>query len=301
MAEEPIMEDVLSGSRAEIPMDEMDEDPVDPSMTISEEERRWALEIKRAVEDNEELTNLSDMTYAHHAIVANGNVDEALCRIERQQVFRDHYKVDHSVEQGVELLQELIRQQPGFLLNIDIELIRQEAINAVDCGCFNPNVALDTSSSAGFGVHDNWRIFCCGYYYIKFTSQPTLSVIRNGTLELGDFGGYGWSNFSTEVNSRLMEEVVAWYPMKWNGLLLYNTGSVANAIIALAKPLMGETMRNTLQLGCQVVEADGSCNPNRRLREFYMQPNAEEAERNMLERAKLLLTTRQNNEETFRL
>lgn len=274
---------------------------VDPTMVITDTELGWALALKIAVTENDELDNLCDMEYAHHAIIAQGNLQEALTRVERMQIFRQHYKVDNSLEQGLYFIQELMKQQPGFLMNIDIDLVRQESLNVFDCGCFQPNVALDTTASPEIGIRDNWKIFACAAYYVKYTSQPTLAVIRNGLLELADFGEYGWKNFSTETNQRLMDEVISYYPMKWNGLLMYNTVPAANVIMSMCKPLMGDSMRNALRLGCQFVESDGSHNCNRRLREFYLQPNQEEAEANLLERARLLLSTRCHNETTFRL
>lgn len=274
---------------------------VDPTMVITDTELGWALELKIAVAENDELDKLCDMEYAHHAIVARGNLQEALTRVERMQLFRQNYKIDNSLEQGLYYIRELMKQQPGFLMNIDIDLVRQESLNVFDCGVFQPNVALDTTASPETGIRDNWEVFSCAAYYVKYASQPTLAVIRNGLLELADFGEYGWSNFSTETNQRLMDEVISHYPMKWNGLLLYNTVPAANVIMSLCKPLMGASMRNALRLGCQFVEADGSHNCNRRLREFYLQPNREEAEANLLERARLLLSTRCHNERTFRL
>jgi hypothetical protein len=272
------------------------QEETDPTMRITDEERQWALEIKRAVEGSDEIKNLNDMVYAHHAIVARGNLEQALQSIERIQLFREHYKVDHSVEQGVQFLQALMDQQPGFLLNIDIDLDRQEAINAFDCGPYDPKAAFGTT-----GVHDNWRVFCCGAYYVKFASQPNFAVIRNGLLELVDFGDFSWANFSPETSIRFMDEWMRYYPMKMSGLLMYNTGSVANMILSLTKPLMSQSQKNALQLGCQVMEQDGSCNPNRRLKEFYLQPTPEFAQEFLLERARILLTTRQYHEASFRL
>ena len=273
----------------------------DPTMIITQDELRWSLELKLAVMGSEELDNLSDMEYAQHAIIAGGKVEEGLRRIERMQVFRQYYQVDNSIEQGLKYIRALIEQQPGFLLNIDIDLARNEAINVFDCGCFDPNVALSCSASPETGYQDNWKVFACAVYYIKYISQPTLAVVRHGLLELGDFGGYGWSNFSVEVNQKLMDEVISWLPTKWNGLLMYNTGSAANVIMGLCKPLMSESMRNSLHLGCQVIESDGSRNNHRRLSEFYMQPTPEEAQKSLLERAEVLITTRRHNEDTFRL
>ena len=117
---------------------------LDTTMWITAVERAWALEVKHAVESNKELEPLSDMWYAHHAIIAQGNLDEALRRIQIMQTFRQEYKINHSVEQAHHYLSELIEQQPGFLLNLDVDLEQQISVNAFDVGCFNPTKALQT-------------------------------------------------------------------------------------------------------------------------------------------------------------
>lgn len=271
-------------------------EPVDPTMELSATERQWALEVKRAVLEDEELMALTDFEYAQHAIVAEGNLPEALFRIGRMQDFRQHYKVEQTVEQGLELLLGLMQQQPGFLLHVDVSQ-DHDSINVIDIGMFDPNVALATDANG----KENWRTFICGVYYMKYCAQPAFANIRNGFFALADFGDLNNFNFKPEAQQRLFDEILRSYPYKWKHFLAYNTGYVANIKMGLAKALMSKKMRNVVQLGCHIEESEESRNPTQRLRDFYLLPNLEEAYKSLLVKAHALLERRTHNERTFRL
>lgn len=275
----------------------------DPTMLLTALERDWSLAVKGAVEGSEDLVNLTDMEYAQFAITTKGDLQEALRRIHGMQLFRQHYKIDHSVEQALYFLRGHIRLFPGLLLNIDVDIEQNIGINACDLGYLQPDLILGTRPGIveDKAIDGNWGLFCCATYYIKFATQPSLAVIRNGLLELVDFKDYGWKNFSTAINGRIFEEVLAHIPMTWRHFLGYHTGVVGNVIVSMAKPLMNETWRKTISMGCQIVEEENSSDPPRRLKDFYLQPSTEIAYENLLERARVLLTQRKQNEARFRL
>ena len=78
-------------------------------------------------------------------------------------------------------------------------------------------------------------------------------------------------------------------------------GYLANILFGLAKQVMTPAMKESVQLGCQIIEPDEGSNSGRRLKDFYYQPSQEVAEGSILDRTRLLLTARRHNEETFRL
>ena len=82
--------------------------------------------------------------------------------------------------------------------------------------------------------------------------------------------------------------------------MAYNTGYLANVGWNLMKPMMTDNVKQSIQLGCQVVEPDGSVS-NRRLCEFYLQPNIDIAQRSILARAKTMLQIRYHHEQQFQL
>lgn len=295
----------------------------DPTMLITPAERAWALEIKAAVEDptsnsdNDELEAMCDFDYAQYAIITKGNLQEALRRITTIQAFRKNYKITNTVDQAVFYINALMDQQPGFVLNLNVDLTRQESVNCYDVGCFHPKVAMGITTSTNNSTtrntrtssedqttiipYDNWQVCLGGVYYLKYSCQPTMSVIRNGFMELIDFGDYEWENFSLEAQERLFGELLSDYPMFEKHLLAYNTGYIANIAFGLAKSILPETMRNSIHLGCQIIEPEESRSPTRRLRDFYLQPTPEVAQKNLLERARLLVALRLHNEQVFRL
>jgi len=294
----------------------------DLTMLLTPAERSWALELKQSIlhpnNDNNDQHDVldplsSDFEYAQWAIITQGDRASALRRIAKMQAFYKNYKVDNTIAQAVYYIKALMEQQPGFILNLNVDLARQESINAFDCGKFNPDVAMgfsarsnaeSASSSSlygGGGVRDHWQICMCAIYYLKYSCQPSFAVIRNGFLELIDFGDVEWHNFSLEAQERLFGEMLGDYPMLERHLLAYNTGYIANVGFGLAKKILPKSMLDSIQLGCRVIENDESRNPTKRLCEFYLQPNLGTAQLNLLERAKILMAMRQHNEAIFRL
>lgn len=164
-------------------------------MLISETEREWALELKREVVRSEDLWILNDMWYAQYAIVSQGDIDDALKRVRHMQKFRIQYKIQNTMECAMEIIEAMLKQQPGFLLSIDVA--RMESVNVLDFGAFNPKKALHIERAPdGNGMIDNWRTVVAGIYFMKYIAQPSLCVVRTGLLQLMDFGDFGWGKSS---------------------------------------------------------------------------------------------------------
>lgn len=82
------------------------------------------------------------MEYAHYAIITQGDLRNALKRITGIQAFRELYHADNSVEQGLQMLEALIKQQPGLLLCIDVDSVTLEGLHVMEIGALNPPAAL---------------------------------------------------------------------------------------------------------------------------------------------------------------
>lgn len=271
----------------------------DSSLLITEEEHAFALQIRRAVEEDEELRPLTDFEYAQYAIVTKGNLQEALSRIHGMQAFRDEYGINNSVQQCHEAYVEHFRQFPGYVLHFDIDESTQEPIVVLDLGRFKPNKTMehtDPSKHPDF----NWRVEVTRSYYQTFFLAPSLAAIRQGVFSIIDCQDIGWDNFTIEYSQRYHSELWGHQPLKFKNLLCYNTGSVANICWSMIKHLMNANMRETLQLGCQLVEMDGAQNPQR-LSELYLQPNMQHAHEKMMHKMAELVELRNQNEQKFRL
>lgn len=289
--------------------DEEEADDTHPLMRragrrISDEEFDWTMELKEAMarsesegmpeleeEDIEWSLATSDFEVAKTAIVHQGDTQAALWSIRRVQLFRHHYGVDHSVDQGVSCLEAFVKAYPGHLLHLDVNN-NHEAITVMDAACLNADISLRSDK--------DWKAFILGVYYIRLAIQPTIQTIRQGEYNLTDFGGLTRASMNMELHTRASSEVMKWYPHACRTFLAFNTGVRANIFITLLKPFMPKAVRESVELGCQIDEEKSSARSNR-LKHFYLQPNRQEAERKLLARAKALLQYRAHNERVFRL
>ncbi|CAB9530960.1 expressed unknown protein [Seminavis robusta] len=269
------------------------------TMQLTSEERQWALDLKRTVEqDHAELHNLSDMEYAVYAIISQGNQADALTRMGAIQMFREEYQVDNSIEQGVYMLGELMKQQEGLLLCLDVDSATLEGLHVMDIGALNPQAALAPCFISG--VDYNWRIMVCGFYYYNLACQPCLGTVRAGNHTMADFVGWGWHHMNMEIQYRFSGEMFAHYPIKFTKMCCYNTNQAANIVWSLVKNVYPSSLMNVLQLGCQIPSESYEEAP-KSLSERYLQPDLNQACLRMLTRANSLLTLRCRNDELFRL
>lgn len=188
----------------------------DIEMKMTEEEQRWARELKSAIlqgdqEDDTPLrqivaqNRITDMELAQHAIVSNGDIEESLKRIVHLDQHRKQYGINDTVAQGVESIQLLMQQHPGYLLSVDQCARHHYYVHVVDFAKFRPKeVQLP---------HD-WKIFLRGMYYLQQCFNPTLAAVRNGILAIAECDGMGWDNFCLDFERRVWYEHCGSYPFK---------------------------------------------------------------------------------------
>jgi hypothetical protein len=273
--------------------------PVDPTMALTELERGWALDLKRALSESERFENtaLSDMEIAEHAIVAKGNVVEAMVRIGGMEQFREEYGVTNSLEQIMTAFSDFMKQQPGYILHVDL-LANQQSILALDLAAFSYAAAFQ--SSANKTADENWKTCVCATYFLHWALQPSIASMRHGNISALECDGFGWNNINLDFVRRLFEELMGYMPVHFHGINVYNTNVVANLMFSMAKPFMNQNMKRTLQLGLQVDEYPGTPTA-RRLSELYSQPNLEAAQVRVLQRIRTLAMLRLVKDQQFRL
>ncbi|CAB9529738.1 expressed unknown protein [Seminavis robusta] len=273
--------------------------PVDPTMVLSDQERHWALELKRAVTQSERLDlkrPLSDLELTQHAMIARGNVIEALVRIEGMERFRREYDIQDSLEQGMYFIRQFMKQQPGYILHFDVNPQTYEAVMVSDSAAFSQRSAFGENTS-----ENAWRICVASIYYYHFALLPTLATMRRGVSATVECDGVGWHNFRVEYVSRLFEEMFSYLPVKFLELRAYNTSLVANLLFSMARPFMSASMRKSVQLGHRIEGSDSDTEGPRRLSEFYLQPNLEMAQHRILHQFQTFLSIRLYHEKNFRL
>ena len=270
---------------------------LDPTMTMSDIECQWALQIKDAFQNSSHFGDdiqVSDFFFAQHALVSHGDVTEVLDRIESLHRFYQEYEIDHSPEQALYYVRGFMQQQQGYILHLDVSPVTQQAWLVTDSAAFQVQQALASD--------EHWKICVCGIYYVHYCQWTTLTSIRQGMLSEIECDGVGWHNFNAEFVTRLFGELFSYIPIKYQMMRAYNTTVVANLLFSVARPFMSDSQKSSVKLGCQVVSNNpDNCGGTRRLSEFYLQPNTEAATQRIIQRIEELLRVRKHNEETFRI
>ena len=277
----------------------------DISMVVLPEERDWAHDIKRAVQEAEHLDPLSDFDYVHYAIVTQGNLQDALYRIEGIQACKREYHIENTVDQGVEQIRlHMDEVVPGFLLHVDLCPVTNEPICVLDNAAFFPKFIKAGCPRRGPDYY--WKTYLVASYYIMMACQPTMEAIRGGLTIILDCAEVEWKNVSMAFESQVNDELRSFYPQKYKTVLAYNTHVISNLGWSLFKQYMDESMKATLKLGCKILEPEFAANMEgvetpTRLRELFLQPTKEIARVNLLRRVRELLTLREENVRNFKL
>lgn len=286
-SEKPIEEEHSSSSEEE-------------SMTLEPDELDLALELKRAVEERDDLRPLSDFMYAHHAIGAMGCLDTALTRIEGLQHFYEEYGIDESVTQGVEAVQQYLELHPTSILQLNNVHSEEENSRSVaiawDLGKVVPEKVFKMDKEMQTDRH--WKIHARGTFYANLATFPNLESMRNGSVVLIEGSTFGWENFNTKCERRLQEEFFLHYPGYPRKVLLYHTNLVINTLAGVVKSVLPKHIKDTFQLGCTI---EGYEEANVTLRDLFLQPSPEVAQVNLLCELQNLLEERIKNEKAFRL
>jgi hypothetical protein len=266
------------------------------SMHMSREEQRWARELKAAVEASNDIPHISDMQVAHQAIVHQGNVFNALLSIKALHEFRRIYQIQDTPEEGLQTLQALSEQQPGFFLDLETNPQTQETSLVVDLQAFQPHKAL--AIQPGKPADHSFQVLARGVYYLHKATAPSLAAARNGLFLVVDCDNVGWDNFHSELDQRLHAELLQHLPLQWKKIMAYSTALVASVWWGLSKRMFSRQFCSNLEKGCRLVDTDPS-RPPRRIADMYRQPDLKTVQARFLRSAQQLLHIRETNEQDF--
>ena len=245
----------------------MPPNPAQTALKLSADERSCAVEIEQAVMASSQrkaaqeedstlpppLTPLKALQYAQHALVAQGTgtapVFHALQRIHGMQDFCQHYEIDDTVAQGLESIEALMEQQPGYVLEVECDPHTHKATLVLDRKAFYPSKALlpnkkkkgataDTppTTATSKDLDHNWRVLVRGLYYLHRACQPNLAAVRHGLTMILDCEGMDFDqNVNEELDAQLYAELEAHLPVQYQTIQAYNTASVANVWLGLCK------------------------------------------------------------------
>lgn len=184
-------------------------------MTLSEEARIRALEIKAEVESLGQINNLSDMDYAQFAITfgVEMSMEKIIDRIYKLQCFKSEYGLNDTVEEGSTLMRKLILSQPGYILSVDFAPKYGAYIFVFDFAAFNPTRCTRSK-------HD-LRIFMGGIYYIFKCLTANLQAIQEGVVFITECDGMRNNNFDWRLEEKFMHELMSNFPFRYKECVSY--------------------------------------------------------------------------------
>jgi hypothetical protein len=218
----------------------------DEMMSITEEEKGWAMIIKNAIveADPEFAKTICDLEYAQHAIVAKDKLSRALKRIRRLKAFKQEYGIDdnRSMEEIEAILLRFEELASGFFLGFG----REESgryIVTMDYKCFEPKK---------FESPDDWKVLFAGFYYMLEATQPDISSIREGMAMICEAKGIAWKNFSLEIEKRgaaLYEDA---YPVRIKELSVLNAPAIMRIMYVVVKPFLGKRVKEVFHMDAKL-------------------------------------------------
>lgn len=271
-----------------------------PCMRLTEEERGWALTIKRAVEEDEELRNLCDLDYVQYAIVTGGDVQDSLRRMRGLQVFRQEYGINDTFDQALEMIRAFLTQQPGLLLAVDkAKTASQQGGEDEDADAhLHYLLVLDFAkiNPKTIRLPRDKRDMLGAFYYLHTATVAHPTAIRNGLLFIAECEGMTFDNVSPDFVGTIWREFKVYFPLRLKEFSWLRAATAATVLFSLCKPFFPAEVQAKVNLGCEFDAFEG------RLDELFL--NRETPEENMemtFRRAKRHLRERFQNAEAFRL
>jgi hypothetical protein len=218
----------------------------DEMLTITEEEKGWAMIIKNAIveADPEFAKTISDLEYAQHAMVAKDKLSKALKRIRRLKAFKEEYGIDDNrpMEEVQAILLRFEELASGFFLGFGREASGRYVVT-VDYKCFEPKK---------FESPEDWKVLFAGFYYMLEATQPDISSIREGMVMICESKGIAWKNFSLEIEKRGAALYQDAYPVRIKEMSVLNAPLIMRTMYLLCKPFLGKRIKEVFHMDAQL-------------------------------------------------
>ena len=187
----------------------MDADECDATkMTLTPEETARAIEVKDMVESLDHINNLTDMEYAQFALTSKPDtcVDKIVDCIYKLQCFREEYRIQDTIEEGAQLMRELMLSQPGYILSVDFAPKFRTYIYVFDFAAFDPSKIKS---------RHEWKVFMGGTFYIFKCLTTNLQAIREGVVFITECDGMQSGNFDWQLEEKFMHELMHNFPFRY--------------------------------------------------------------------------------------
>lgn len=261
--------------------------PQDPSkMQLSREERQWALELKRAIQDEADLDELTDYMYAQFAIVDRGDLPKSMDRARNLQGFRENRDVRDTLKEAQTTLQRFTALLPAHLLHFFFN-------EHTDTWCFIVDfVKVDMGA---LSTPEARRTFLVGIYYLYHAVNHQFDAIRRCLFQILECGGFKWRGprmIDLNLFKEGMEDVVGIYPVTFYKKRFCNAGTILTMFWTMIRRVTPADLRDKFE----IID-----NTDIRLDEVCLVPTVEAATARILRDLNEALRRRYENEATFRL
>jgi hypothetical protein len=263
------------------------------AMSLTEEEKEWAKEIKAAVALAQDLDQLTDFMYAQFAIVTlkdpnDTNLATVLDRIRSIQKHQREYRIPDSYDASCQVVARTVNDMiPGYYQSFDYHS---------GIGSFVVAMNLTEFDSSSLADPEKFRCWLATPFILNKALQPDFDAIRNGSICLFECGGYHWRNpgmFNRHCAKEVIQGYELDYPIYWRAFRFFNAGMFLNMLISSVRRALPAKWVEKLEVG-YVLE-------NGVLTGLFMVPNVEAANKRLLERMRVFLRIRFDNEASFKL
>jgi hypothetical protein len=250
---------------------------------LSDDERRWALQLKAAVESSPQLENLSDLQYVQFALAHSGDMDKMLQRVEGLQEFRHEYKILNTFDDGMAVIFECTKVHPFCLLSVAYDDVTENYGMIYD----RSRIQLDIIKT-----HADWRKYLGQLFYVLHSLCPDPLSMRNGIFMIGEHGGMQRSAMSIDKHRILWDHFLSHYPVFFRSIKAFHTNGFANLAYSMMKLFLNREITDRIDVGCQF---------GTNIASLYLLPSPEMSVLRLVRRLEVFLKTRYQNEASFSL
>jgi len=279
----------------------------DVAMELSPLERQLSIDLKQALQQEDDMTRISDMLIAQvvlmelqrlrnslgseaaaaAAAVIPGEREAILAsgmeRIRLLQTIKEEYEIHDTLDEARDVLRKCFDQHLNMVLAVDYDPFKDHFVVIYDSAAFRPSAM------------DELRTVIVSAYYTFHCMCPNFHSIRAGVVHLGETSDVGWRNVNPNIYKQIWSDILIPYPIYHRAVLWLNSSMIANLAYSFIKPVLPEDVKKRFVLGSRLDGYSG------RIDQLFKQPTPEVASALTLMKIGQFLATRITNEENFRL
>ena len=267
----------------------------------SKEERELVKKIRTRIENDPEIDQVTDYTYAQLALALTaqqgGNgllnddeeatvIDGALKAAQHLQLLKEEYDILDTLGDAERTLRNFFDMLgPRVYLSFSFNERNGNYVVIYDIS----EITQESYKSRPDGVELAMRAM----YYICHALTCDLEAIRRGHVLMCECEEYDFKkNMDVEMTKKIYREFTSTYPVTYQRIKFFHSGVIMNMVNSLTKKV----------LPARIIEKmDLACNFDRNLGEIYLVPTPEAACERVYRQMTETLALRYRNERSFRI